>query len=214
MLNLAPIFEKAIDACDEFGDHLLVPPLPVAVYMMQRDVINHYRHAATHYFPISLTEPYLQDSSHGPPFTKWAKFTNEDFDLLSFTCINLMRYTSRLVYMTVYPGLEASGRLRETKDRCDGLTHPIYDHKYAGKHLGIHINDGNTLTITRFGDQLESETLNIGDRKILRSLSKQCLTEADSLESLNCTFGKICGKLIRDRPPNKPFDALHESFWV
>jgi hypothetical protein len=214
MLNLTPIFEKAIDACEEFGDHLRVPPLPVAVYMMQRDAINHYRYAATHYFPISLTEPYLQDSSLGPPYTKWAKFTNDDFDLFSFTCLTLMRYTSRLIYMTVYPGLESSGRLRETKDRCDGLTHPICDHKRAGKALGIHINDDNTLTITRFGEQLETELLNIGDRKLLRTISEQCLTEADSLESLNSEFGRLCGKMMRNHQPNKPFDVLHESFWV
>jgi hypothetical protein len=214
MLNLAPIFQKAIDACEEFGDHLRIPPLPIAVLMMQRDVINHYRYAVTHYFPISLTEPYLQDSSLGPPYTKWAKFTNDDFDLLSFTCITLMRYTSRLVYMTVYPGLESNGRLRETKDRCDGLTHPICDHKYAGKALGIHINDDNTLNITRFGNQLETELRDIGERNLLRSISEQCLLEADSLESLNCDFGKLCGKLMRNHPPNKPFDALHESFWV
>ena len=214
MLNLAPIFEKAIDACDEFGDHLRVPPLPVAVYMMQRDVINHYRYAATHYFPISLTEPYLQDSSLGPPFTKWAKFTNDDFDLLSFTCITLMRYTSRLVYMTVYPGLEAAGRLRETKERCDGLTSPICQYNYAAKTIGIRVNEDHTLTISRFGDEIETETLAIADRTILGSIRDQCLTEADSLESLNRKFSRICGKLMRDHQPNNPFYALHESFWV
>ncbi len=214
MLNLSPIFERAIAACEEFGEHLRVPPLPVAVYMMQRDVINHYRYAVNHYFPISLHEPYLQNSSLGSPFTKWAKFTNDDFELLSFTCINLMRYTSRLVYMTVYPGLEASGRLRETKDRCDGLTHPICDHKYAGKALGIRVNEDGTLTINRFGDQITTEKVAIGDRTILSTLRDQCLTEADSLESLNGEFAKICGKMMQDHRPNKPFDSLHESFWV
>ena len=125
-----------------------------------------------------------------------------------------MRYTSRLVYMTVYPGLEASGRLRETKDRCDGLTNPICDHNYAGKKVGIHVNEDNTLTITRFGDQTEMETVTIGDRTILGSIRDQCMAEADSLELLNSKFSKICGKLMHAQRPNRSFDALHESFWV
>lgn len=214
MLNLSPIFERAIDACEEFGGHLRVPPLPISVYMMQRDVVNHLRYAATHYLPISLSAPYLQDSSLGPPYTKWAKFTNDDFEILSFACITLMRYTSRLVYMTVYPGLEASKRYREIKDRCDGLTSPICDYNYTGKRIGIRVNEDNTLTISRFGDEIESEVVAIADRMVIGSIRDQCLAEADVLESLNNKYSKLCGKMMQAHPPNKRFEALHESFWV
>ena len=76
MLNLTPLFEYANDACSEFGEHLSVPPLPAAIYMMQRDVINHYRYSAR--LAISLDEPYLQNSSFGTPYQKWTKFANRN----------------------------------------------------------------------------------------------------------------------------------------
>ena len=214
MLNISPIFQYAIDACEEFGDHLNVPPLPTSVYMFQRDVVNHYRHAATHYFPISLDEPYLQNSSIVSPYEKWAKFTNEDFDLLNFACLNLMRYTSRLIYATAYAGLLALDRARETKERCDLLTSAICDLKYNNMKIGIQINANNTTEIFSFGDQIQRESFDIGDRTLLVTLRDNCIREADELDKLNERFGRLSGKLQTGQSPCTPYEPLNESFWV
>jgi hypothetical protein len=53
MLNLSFIFEDANAAMAEYADRLSVVPLPAALYMMQVDVLNHYRDALTHYFPLT-----------------------------------------------------------------------------------------------------------------------------------------------------------------
>lgn len=53
--------------------------LAIVIFHYLGDIANAADHALTHYFPISLDEPYLQNSSLGTPYQKWAKFTNDDF---------------------------------------------------------------------------------------------------------------------------------------
>lgn len=53
--------------------------LAAAILFHLEDVANAVDYATTHYFPLSLREPFLQNSSIGTPYQKWAKFTNEDF---------------------------------------------------------------------------------------------------------------------------------------
>ena len=47
-LNLAFIFDDAVRALAGHANRLAVAPLPATVYLMQGDVINHYRHALDH----------------------------------------------------------------------------------------------------------------------------------------------------------------------
>jgi hypothetical protein len=53
--------------------------LALVIHTLSEDVINAADHALTHYLPLTLAEPYLQNSGIGTPYQKWAKFTNEDF---------------------------------------------------------------------------------------------------------------------------------------
>lgn len=53
--------------------------LHVVMYHLLGDAVNAAEYALTHYFPLTLAEPFLQNSSIGTPYQKWAKFTNEDF---------------------------------------------------------------------------------------------------------------------------------------
>lgn len=214
MLNLAPIFSDAIRVCGEFGDALRIAPLPTAVYMMQRDVITSYRYALTHYFPISLHEHYLQDSSIGPPYAKWAKFTNEDFDVFGFACLTLMRFTSRIVHETVYPGLKAEGRLRDYKSYGDRYTGPICSSKHNSRSVGIRVHDDNRLEITEFSQELSGKFVAVGDRTVLHSLRDRGLAEADLLEAKNEEFGVFCRGFQQRRPIVEPFDQRHESWWA
>jgi hypothetical protein len=103
VLNLKPIFVDAIIALEHHAELVRTPPLPAAIFMLQRDVTNHYKYALTEYLCLSLDVAFLQNSSLGSPHEKWAKFTN-DFGLLAFSVHGLLRCTSRLVH----PGPSAS----------------------------------------------------------------------------------------------------------
>src|SRR3954470_210385 len=160
MLNLAFIFDDAIETLTRYAEELTVAPLPAAIYMMQVDVINHYDHALEHYLTRALNEPSLQDSSLGTPYQKWAYFTNEDFKTLSFTIHNLLRYTSRLVHGT--EGLDVHGRLsigrtersreswqkflKQARFRSNSYTDLICEHR-RNKSIGVMVHDNHRLSI-------------------------------------------------------------------
>ncbi len=55
-------------------------PLPFFVHYLLEDLANAAEYAANHYFPLTLAEEFLQNTSIGSPYQKWAKFTNEDFE--------------------------------------------------------------------------------------------------------------------------------------
>jgi hypothetical protein len=148
MLNLAYLFDDANQALTRHSDHLKIAPLPAAVYMMQVDVINHYHNALDHYLTLTLNEPYLQKSSLGPPYRKWAFFTNKDFEMLSFAIHNLLRYTSRLWHETEHVALQETRRFSEMKGKSNTYTKPLCDIKYQHKSIGIVIDEDNHLSIT------------------------------------------------------------------
>lgn len=215
MLNLVTIFEHVVNAFIDFEDALEVRPLPTTVYLMQRDVINHYRYALTHYFPISLSEPYLQNSSIGPPYEKWRKFTNEDFDLLAFTIHNLIRYTSRFIRETIGRGLEKQGRFHEIKEVMgDRYTGPLCDIKYGKQWIGIQIGPDNSLELTPFGFPLDAQRKEIGDRSVLKELCAAGHAEIELLVQRNTLFGELCVAQQKKGPVAVPFDNLNESWWV
>jgi hypothetical protein len=166
MLNLAFIFDDAIHALTRYAKGLAVVPLPAAVYMMQVDVINHYHYALEHYLTVALDEPFLQNSSRGTPYQKWALVTNEDFETLSFAIHNLLRYTSRLIHETeclVPEGDRFSEEQRnafaerllqsgkkyweERSIKSNSYTSPISEIRYWNKSIGVMIHDGHRLSI-------------------------------------------------------------------
>jgi hypothetical protein len=63
--------------------------LQVVVYHVLGDLVNAAEHALIHYFPLTLAEPFLQNSSIGTPYQKWAKITNEDFEHVD-QCVRLL----------------------------------------------------------------------------------------------------------------------------
>jgi hypothetical protein len=148
MLNLATVFSDALVALDEHAEFLMTRPLPATIFLMQRDVINHYRYALTHYFDLTLDEAFLQNSSHGPPYSKWAKFTNSDFEMFSFAFHNLLRYTSRFIHETQCAALTKSERFHERAIQSNKFTFPICDMRH--KNIGIRIEENRVLAITPF----------------------------------------------------------------
>ena len=148
MLNIAFAFEDAIEAVSQYGEHLDITSLVPAVFMMQRDVLNHYRYGMEHYFTISLDEPYLQNSSLGSPYQKWAFFVNENHSLLSLMIRQLLRYTSRLVHETECKRKHDLHEHSEAKQMSNSYTSPICEIRYADKQIGIRVHEDQRLTVT------------------------------------------------------------------
>jgi hypothetical protein len=150
MLKLRSVFQDSIDVLSEHAALLGIPALPATVFLMQRDVVNHYRYAATHYLPLTLDEHFLQNSSIGTPYEKWAKFTNEDFDELSYLITTLMRYTARLIHETETVAYVESRRYREASQRSNVYISPLVEADHKRRQIGLRVNPNETLTITPF----------------------------------------------------------------
>src|SRR5262249_45207565 len=148
MLNLLVGFPDAGRAVARQSHPRVHASLPAAASLMQVDVITHYRYALDHYLPVPLDAPFLQNSSLGTPYQKWAYFTNEDFGLLSFAVHNLLRYTSRLVHESECIGLSDSGRYAEMKRTSNAYTAPICEIRYRGKAVGVTVHPDHRLSIT------------------------------------------------------------------
>ena len=179
MLNLRPIFQDAIDVLSQYASHLRLPALPATVHLMQQDVINHYRYAATHYLPLTLDEHFLQDSSIGNPYEKWAKFTNDDFDVLAFTVTNLIRYTTRLIHETESVAFEAERRYRESSARSNAYIAPLVEIDHWNRKIGIRVNSDETLALTPFSTETEYEG-QVGMRSDANGVSEWWLTTSDA----------------------------------
>lgn len=218
MLNLSPIFDDAIATLVEHGHFLTTPPLPATVFLMQCDVVNHYRYAVTHYFDLTLKEPYLQDSSLGPPYTKWAKFANDDFELLSFTIHNLLRYTGRFLHEMQSRAIIESEDVHNVKLSANEYISPLCDISYRNQSIGIRIQPDHSLVLTPFSKHPESadEFCSIDSKKggakwyrtTVDSHGKEqaeAISQQQFVESLQALRGKVID--IRDRSILKELQA-------
>lgn len=211
VLNLLPLFSDACAALER-NPALTVPSLPAAVSMMQRDVTNHYRHALTHYFDLSLEEHFLQHSSFGSPYAKWAKFTNEDFEALTFSAHNLIRYTGRLLLMTELKQLASNRQLGEMKDRSNAYTNPLLEIRYQQKRIGLMVQSDHIVSLTPFGPSLQSRQLEIRNRAILTELKTSGLLELDSLLTEASQFEKLCREFYGTDKVAGDFASTHPSW--
>ena len=147
MLNLARLFEDAVHVMREHAEALRVPPLPATVFMLQQDVINHYDYALTHYLDQPLDAPYLQQSSLGSPYEKWARFTNDDFHQLAFSIANLVRYTARLGHETEHARLGGYARRSERRQIRIDYTSLI---SAGPERIGLRVEPGHEVVIVPF----------------------------------------------------------------
>ena len=180
MLNLSFVFDDAIRALTEHAERLTVSPLPAAVYMMQVDVVNQYRHALDHYLPLSLHEPFLQNSSLGTPYQKWALFTNEDFDALSFAVHNLLRYTSRLVHETECLDLADARRFDERARRSNSYTGPLAQIKHKHKSIGVTVHEDHRISVDSL--RIEHSPDQFSQNAVPTARSATCVSRRMSME--------------------------------
>lgn len=74
----------------------------VYVLLMHLDgVLARAHHALTHYLPVPMQAHFLQDSSMGPPATKWAVITNMDFALVASSIVQLVSRSAHIYYDAV-----------------------------------------------------------------------------------------------------------------
>lgn len=215
MLQLSRVYEDAIEAMEAHSRFLGVPSLPATVFMMQRDVINSYRHALDHYFTISLSEPYLQNSSLGAPYQKWAFFVNQNWDMVSFTVHQLLRYTSRLIHETTLNAIRESDQIAGMKPKSNEYSHPLCAFKSRGMKVGVLIAEDQIIQIRPLPTAHESDSptiRDIRDRSVLIGLRDEGLKELDALTILNRRFGGICNSYSAE--PAQEFDNLVESYWT
>ncbi|MDB6134624.1 MAG: hypothetical protein JWM59_2867 [Verrucomicrobiales bacterium] len=139
MLNIRFAFDDAIRAVTLFSDELRIPSLPAAVLLMQGDVINHYRHALNHYLTISLSAPFLQNSSLGTPYQKWVRVNNDNFELLAFAIQNLLRYSSRLFHETEHLAMIRERNFTGHAERSNAYTSPIVESSFRGAKIGFEV---------------------------------------------------------------------------
>ncbi|WP_437739162.1 hypothetical protein WMF39_25820 [Sorangium sp. So ce1504] len=79
MLEGLPAFSEYVIRISTVARGRPCGSLALVVYHLLGDMANAAELALSHYFPLTLTEPYLQNSSLGSPYQKRATFTNEDF---------------------------------------------------------------------------------------------------------------------------------------
>ena len=257
MLRLYFAYDDAQRALEKYGASLNVLPLPATVFLMQQDVINQYRYALDHYLTHPLDASFLQNSSLGTPYQKWAHFNNENFEHLGTSIFLLLRFTARLMHETAVKSLHTSSEYREAGDISNPYISMLVELSHHKKRFGIHILQDQRLTLTarRVGrcseqiigkskkgeagqyyivktdaignstetpidmetfrhltDILTTETIDIKDRSVLKTLRAQGHTEISELEEKNRAFGVLCKSFYQNRNAIEHFTNLHPDW--
>jgi hypothetical protein len=170
---------------------------------------------------LTLNEHFLQNSSIGTPYEKWAKFTNEDFDNLAFMVTNLIRYTTRLIHETESVALHAERRFAEASARSNAYIPPLVEIDHRQRRIGIRIDPDNTLALTPFATEssgfdaaLRERTISLVDRSVLNELETEALAECDYLAKANDRFRVLCNSYCAEHEVAAAFDRLHQSWWL
>ena len=225
MLNLEFLFKDAIQSLRTGANMLQIPSLPVSVFMMQQDLLNHYEYAINHYFNLTLNDSFLQNSSLGTPYQKWKESTNYDFKLLFFTIRILTTFTSRLYHESDQRQRIADKDFDTLKKDSNRYTNLICEFKYKNRKVGIEVNENETLTIFSIvleGVLLEdgnwtsisSKEIDISDRSVLKKIVDEAKKEIDELDKLKNTYIVECKKYIRERNIFSEYKNIHQSYWV
>uniref|UniRef100_UPI00403A2162 hypothetical protein n=1 Tax=Variovorax sp. BK018 TaxID=3450241 RepID=UPI00403A2162 len=225
MLNIESVFNDALTSILDGGEHLEASPLAATVYLMQRDVINQYRYALEHYLTVDLTASFLQNSSLGTPLQKWAKFTNDDFRLLSFHLQNLVRYTARLLCETLSAKHDAEREFEKSKATSSKYISLLVKLTRLETSIGLRVEERNSLKVS----SLESDDvlMDIGAREetyswedplerqeLLRKLVSLGEAELASLLKAHEAYAAACREFYGAHAVITPFDGLHPSYCI
>lgn len=225
MLNVSPFFQLAIDAMD--GPRSPEVKLaPLVVLAAQQDFLNHLSYAANHYLTVPLTAPFLQKSSIGTPYQKWAKFTNEDFNLLDYSFWLLLQSTSRLwheVHMR-YPldravlaaDHDAYQKIKQTSNRFTNL---VCARKFNDCRVGLTILENESIEVDSLSwdsgyPVATKSSLSVKNRNGLVDVRYQLMSELGALTELHEQFATCCKRFCATNDIYAKHDLIHESYWT
>jgi hypothetical protein len=225
MLNIKPVFSDALTSILDGGDHLEAAPLAATIYLMQRDVINQYRYALEHYLTAELSAPFLQNSSLGTPFQKWAKFTNDDFKLLSFLIHNLIRYTARLLSETLSGKHKGQREFAKSKEASDKYISVLVKLTPAEVGIGLFINEPYSVKVRSLEVDVDLATSGTRDevcawgsdsdrRNVLRRLVTSGENEIAILLGDHEAYAAACQQFYGTRRVIAPFERPHPWYYV
>lgn len=219
MLSLAPVFSDAILSLAEGAESLQSAPLAATVFLMQRDVLNQYRYALSHYLPLDLAAPFLQNSSIGTPYQKWAKFTNDDFSCLSFHVGNLLRYTSRLLNETVAAARLGDRQFSESKTMASRYIPALVGMKMASQLIGLRVEPDQRISVLPLWDDehpSQPNTFSIGTTlerlEAIQRVTTEGEAELSELTLAHNEYAEKCRSYYQSHDVVTPFDALHPMY--
>lgn len=223
MLNLEFPFQDACLAIAEASEHLQVAPLAAAVYLMQRDVINQYQYALEHYLTVNLSASFLQNSSLGTPYQKWAKFTNRDFEGLFFSIGNLLRYTARLLDETLAAKQHNQQNFSESKATSSLYISQLVAIRDSNHFIGVRCEQDPAISITPLEDigrpgqasskarslRIDTEPVRI---EVLQQVRSEGEAEIQRMTAFHETFSALCRRYYDEHDVIAPYDGLHPSY--
>lgn len=223
MLNLERPFQDAVFAFDEASEQLRTLPLAAGVFLMQRDVINQYRYALEHYLTVDLRAPFLQSSSLGTPYQKWAKFLNDDFDGLFFAVGNLLRYTARLIDETLAVKQSNQREYGESKASSSLYISQLVGIRLGKAFIGVRCEQNQVLKVVPLVDpercqeapsnarelQIDTEA---SRNEVVRKLQIDGEAELLRLASIHDKFSVLCQQYYSKHDVIAPFEKLHPSY--
>lgn len=224
MLNLEYLFHDAVLALEEASAQLQIAPLPSVVFMMQRDVINQYRYALEHYLHVNLKSSFLQNSSLGTPYEKWAKFTNEDFENLFFAIGNWVRYTARLLDETLAAKQKIQDEFSESKATGSRYISQIVGIRHGRVFIGVRCEDSQVLSVIPLADSAalhrpsEAKAMPIDSENARNEVLARVIAEGEAeisrLTSMHEKFTVLCTEFYSGHSAIAPFDAPHPSYLI
>ena len=223
MLNLERPFQDALLAFGEASEHSQTAPLASVVFLMQRDVINQYRYALEHYLTVDLKASFLQNSSLGTPYQKWAKFLNEDFDGLFFAVGNLLRYTARLIDETLAVKQHVQQKYAESKASSSLYIPQLVGIRSGKVFIGVRCEQNQILTVAPFVETESSadapsaaRTFRIDTEtsrdEVIRKLRVDGESELSRLTSIHEKFSVLCRQYYSQHDVIAPYETLHPSY--
>jgi hypothetical protein len=109
---------------------------------MLDDIIQATDHAMHHYLTLTLSEDYLQNSSLGSPYRKWAIIFNENFERLD----NLLKILFPVISNLHFESIDTSGHYDFPKSADVWLT--TVSRKYACCEVNL---DESILSLSAIG---------------------------------------------------------------
>lgn len=150
MLDISRIFEDGIHVFRNFSSSLTVPPLPATIFMMQRDVVDHYGFALMRSLTPYADEECVPVSHAVQRDRRRTNRANEACARLALVVRDVIRYTARLGHATELAGFDPSPRPEDLKNSRIRYVGIITELRRSDAAIGLRMEPGHVLIRTPF----------------------------------------------------------------